>query len=134
MNSNFELPPVAFDNEVTTIHAEVNAACFAQHTRALAAHIHATAISKGWWQEDRNDGELIALMHSELSEALEAYRAGNPQSEKIPGYSHVEEEYADAVIRILDASAARGYDVAGAIVAKVAYNEGRAYKHGGKRF
>lgn len=128
------LPQLSFDNEATTLHAEVNCDCFAQHTRALAAHIHATAIEKGWWNEDRNDGELIALMHSELSEALEAYRAGNPPSEKIPEYSHVEEEYADAVIRILDASAARGYDVAGAIVAKVAYNEGRAYKHGGKVF
>jgi hypothetical protein len=34
------------------------------------------AIEKGWWEGERNEGELIALMHSELSEGLEAIRKG----------------------------------------------------------
>ena len=134
MDIDFGLPPVSFVNESTTIHADVNCDCFIHHTRALAAHIHATAVDHGWWEQDRNDGELIALMHSELSEALEALRAGNPPDDHIPQYSGVEAELADVIIRALDMSAARGYDVAGAIVAKVRYNEGRTYKHGNKKF
>ena len=43
---------------------------------------HSVAKSKGWWETERNDGELIALMHSELSEALEAMR-NQPAGEKL---------------------------------------------------
>ena len=61
---------------------------------ALADHIHAMAIDKGWYDgsTSRSEAELIALMHSELSEALEAARHGNPASDKIPEYSGIEEE------------------------------------------
>jgi len=58
----------------------------------------------------RNDAELIALMHSELSEALEWLRH-NAQSDKIPDFLAVEEELADTVIRIMDAAEAKGWKV-----------------------
>lgn len=53
----------------------------------MQREVHETAIAKGWWDEGRGHGEIIALIHSELSEALEAIRNGEPQSEKIPEFT-----------------------------------------------
>ena len=108
---------------------------FIDSFRFLAKEVHATAKKKGWWDgEDRNDGELICLMHSELSEALEGLREGNPPDKHVPEFSSVEVELADTIVRIMDYAAARGYDVSGALVAKKNYNTTREHKHGGKKF
>lgn len=97
-----------------------------------AADVHHTAKSKGFWEEgeDRNNGEMLALIHSELSEALEGIRQGNPPDDKLPEFSSAETELADAVIRIMDMAHARGWRVAQAIEAKMGYNTTRPYKHG----
>jgi NTP pyrophosphatase (non-canonical NTP hydrolase) len=83
----------------------------------------------GFWAGPRNAGEAIALMHSELSEALEAVRS-NAMSEKIPGFSGLEEELADAIIRICDYAGGMGLYLPEAIEAKMAYNATRPKKHG----
>lgn len=72
------------------------------------------------------------LVVTELAEAMEAYRVGNPESEEIPGFSRLEEELADAVIRILDFAGGASLDLEGAILAKMSYNDGRTFRHGGK--
>jgi len=96
----------------------------------LTTEIHRTAQQKGWWEDGRKPSECIALAHSELSEALEALRHGNPPDDKIPQFSGAEAELADTIIRILDMAGAFGWNVAGALVAKMQFNRGRTYKHG----
>ena len=107
---------------------------FVDEFNKVAERAHRCARSHGFWSDGvlRPFAEQIALMHSELSEALEADRKALVD-DHLPNYSGVEAELADCVIRIMDTSHALSMDVAGAIEAKIAYNEGRAFKHG-KRY
>jgi len=99
----------------------------------LAKEVNDTAKAKGWWDGERNEAEIICLMHSELSEALEALRHGNPPSDHI-SYSLLEEEMADVIIRIMDYAFAKKLLVPEALIAKLAFNRKREFKHGGKKF
>jgi NTP pyrophosphatase (non-canonical NTP hydrolase) len=111
-----------------------NEADFINAFQATMAKVHDNSVDKGWHKEERNEGEMIALEHAELSECLEALRHGNPPSEHIPEFTGAEEELADVVIRIMDHASAKGHRVAEAIVAKMAFNKTRPQMHGGKLF
>lgn len=113
---------------------------------------HENAVNHGFWNPPLDFGTAIALIHSELSEALEEEREGRPMvwykcneadgvstcapqdetdclSKKPEG---VAVELADAVIRIADLCGHLGIDLDAAIRMKMAYNECRPYKHGKK--
>ena len=98
----------------------------------LTKEIHDNAASHGWWDEPRNLLEIAALCHSELSEAVEEYRAGRPmvwanEDGKPEG---IATEMADCLIRILDWFGHEGLDTDEIVRQKMAYNRGRPYKHG----
>jgi NTP pyrophosphatase (non-canonical NTP hydrolase) len=90
-----------------------------------------TAQDKGFKPE--SVPEMIALAHSELSEALESHRAGEPilwyraASHKPEG---IAAELADCVIRIAHYASVLGFELEDAIVEKMRYNAERPYKHG----
>lgn len=111
------------------------------HNRLSIDHmqrqVHENAVQHGWWDNEypfdaSTTAAKIALIHSELSEALEAIRNGNPQDEHCPEFKSLDIELADAVIRIMDLAEARNIDLAAAIEAKHAYNTTRPHRHGGK--
>jgi NTP pyrophosphatase (non-canonical NTP hydrolase) len=86
---------------------------------------HKIATDKGFWESKRNGGELIALAHSELSEALEAMRTNN-----WTGKGGVAEELSDCVIRIMDMAEAWHIDLDSEIIKKMETNKRRPRKHG----
>ncbi|PTY76691.1 hypothetical protein B5V89_17210 [Heyndrickxia sporothermodurans] len=92
----------------------------------LCEEAFATAISKGWHDEPRETGTFLALIHSEVSEALEADRRGDEEN--------FAEELADVCIRIFDLCGAKDIDLEKAILMKMERNKHRSYKHGGKAY
>ena len=118
-------------------------------SKVLQRECHLAAKNAGWWTDIssgkptigiRNVPELLCLVHSEISEAMEGYRK-NLMDDKLTDRPMIEVELADAVIRIFDIAGGMGYDVAGAIVAKMEYNSTRSdhkienrKKDGGKKF
>lgn len=112
----------------------------------MCADVHEA--NKRWWTDlqtgeypiQRNIGELLALVHSEISEALEGARK-NLMDDKLPHRPMLEVELADAIIRIFDIAAGFNLDLGGAYVQKMAFNATRAdhsreerLKENGKKF
>lgn len=126
----------------------------------LCQEAHENAIKHGWWEEEKSFGELIALVHSELSEALEEYRLHSQPTEifyecdnekctlnngvceaSIPAKFKdcqakpcgIPTELADVLIRIFDMCGHYGIDLDEAVRIKMEYNKLRPWKHGGKK-
>lgn len=99
---------------------------------ALAREIREINHQNGWriatssdWGEGYEIPGILCLIHSEISEALEAYRMDDREN--------FDEELADALIRILDLAAGMGVDMDTAVGMKLARNKTRGYRHGGKK-
>lgn len=125
----------------------------------FAKEVHQNAKGHGWWDEERSFGDIIALCHSELSEALEEYRNGKPllygktdgkcgncisdicdcedlrDTPECKKYKPegIAVELADCIIRILDYCGKEGIDIEAILKLKHEYNKTRPYKHGGKK-
>ena len=125
----------------------------------LAQQINDNARAKGFWESDRNLGEMLMLAVSELAEALEEHRAGRP-AEYVPVHQQgcpassdglpdsrtecariglcvgtckpegVAVELADCIIRCLDMMYSLGVDIDGVVARKMAYNASRPHRHG----
>lgn len=91
----------------------------------------------GWEDEPRTVGDRIALMHAELSEALEEHRNGHLPNEIYYGENGKPEgipiELADTVIRIMHFCDEEGIDLKNALIQKISYNRTRPYRHGNKK-
>jgi NTP pyrophosphatase (non-canonical NTP hydrolase) len=116
--------------EMSAFRLDLNALVDAGDT--LVGQAHGAARAAGWWHDlktgvpkERNAGEMIALIHSELSEALEGVRKSK-MDEHLPHRKSEEVEMADAVIRIADYCGGRGLDLGGALADKMLYNQRRA--------
>lgn len=130
----------------------------------LQQQVHALAVSKGWWDDSIDPdwgtrGEpdhdriavALALVHSEVSEALEEVRGDNLGTYWMVGRSDATRfddrdeapagakpeglpiELADVIIRVLDLAGALGIDMEQAIADKAAYNATRTHRHGGRK-
>jgi len=91
--------------------------------------IHENAVEHGWYDTERTIPELLCLIHSEVSEALEAYRKEIPENTK----GCIAEELADIVIRVFDMVEYLNIDIAKEVENKHNYNKTRPYRHGNKK-
>lgn len=126
---------------------ELDAVFLRNAARQVQEQCHGLAFEAGWWHDlktgedqtfsyrvdvmsagmkpPRNIGELLCLVHSEVSEAMEGARK-SLMDDKLPHRPMLEVELADAVIRIFDMAGGLDLDLPGAIVEKLAFNAQRA--------
>ena len=110
---------------------------FAQYQQ----EIYEINLANGWFDGDRTVGDDIALLHSEVSEAFEAFRsdgledmtASEGKDGRPPKPEGFGSELADVLVRLLDTCQRTGIDLESELERKIAYNKTRGYRHGNKR-
>lgn len=104
---------------------------FTSLLEGYTAQVFTAMSANGFWQgEQDNFGSKTALVHSELSEMLEANRKSVQADDKIPEFTGEEAEAADTIIRLLDMAGRYQWRLGEAITAKMLHNLSRPYKHG----
>lgn len=105
----------------------------ADYVNELVTLCHSASVKAGWWHKDGehliNQPNIVptklALVHSEISEALEGYRKSSKDSH-LPHHDAITVELADALIRIFDLAGVLKLPLGEAFIEKMAYNTFRA--------
>lgn len=121
---------------------------FRQTFRDLQDLMNEIAVTKGWHNPTKTFGEQVVMMHSELSEVIEAFREPNSNVAEVYTFEKtihqmmvanytvkpegVPIEFADLVIRMLDTCSHYNIDLIDAIILKALYNTTRPHRHGDK--
>jgi NTP pyrophosphatase (non-canonical NTP hydrolase) len=118
--------------------------------KAISQEIHENNKIKGFYDEPKNIGEMLMLIVTEVSEAMEADRKSKFYNKSLDYVSHnqgdffesifeqhckntFEDELADIVIRVMDMAIFKDIDLEWHILQKIRYNKTRPHKHGGKK-
>jgi len=101
----------------------------------VSQEVHKISVEQGLWQDgpERDIWKVIAWAHSELSEALECHRNGNPPDKNITDMSGLEVQLSDVLGILLDIQAGYGLKIAEALQKKMEFNKCRGWMHGGKK-
>lgn len=127
---------VTINQDMLKWHSET----YKQNINILKNLCYGLSKDSGWHDKPVEFGTRIALIHSEASESLEGHRK-DLMDDHLPHRKMAEVELADCIIRILDLAGAEGYDIGGAMIEKLIYNQQRPdhkkenrEKEGGKKY
>lgn len=137
-----QIDEIIDDEEGHALESQIGSLCYDGETAESIQHgvmqaqrlCHGLAARSGWWTSrltgkpldfsQVNVGEKLMLIVSEVAEGMEGHRK-DLMDDKLPHRKMLEVELADALIRIFDLAGFLQFDLAGAVIEKLAFNQQR---------